>query len=320
MENSIANDPPQSDPGQPIKRTRRFQPELSDKHAPKRGVRRGPRNRFQTQRDREEERMRITEMMGKGIKVATIATALQISVPTLYRRIKEMPRAAFPKIVDRTEEFEKKFIALMENAEVCLADAQYRAESRIKKHKHSDGCPDCINDKITVDLLRWSHMHQKTAIRALQHSGYFAYVRTYPEAVHGMVEKAHGKAIEALKRKGHQPETGAGIAEATTGSNAKPPTEKQSSEAVAANIKQDVQEIDESEKERRKSRLREEKLRAREIAYQRLIIACMKAEDSVGLSPAQMVDICLEGLTLALPLNRQNDSKEHSSAPATSPT
>ena len=66
----------------------------------------GPRNRFMTQRNREQEPYKIMELMAKGMTVADIAEAMKMSVPTLYRRIDKLPHAIKPAVRTKAAEFE----------------------------------------------------------------------------------------------------------------------------------------------------------------------------------------------------------------------
>ena len=58
--------------------------------------RRGPKNRFMTQSDRDSEIDRIVAMMTAGTKTADIAEAMKMSVATVYRRIDSIPKAVPP--------------------------------------------------------------------------------------------------------------------------------------------------------------------------------------------------------------------------------
>ena len=167
---------------------------------------RGPRNRFMTPRDLENERTSIIHLLSTGAKVADVAEALDISVATLYRRVGK----SNPKDAPVTKSLAPVMAEALKTALVRTELEQQRAIALASKRmariqSETKCCEECRRDKISLRLLELSNAHHQVLVKVLQKSGYLDEVRAgsssmakYAIAASAQSERAIDGYLQAL--------------------------------------------------------------------------------------------------------------------------
>jgi hypothetical protein len=162
---------------------------------------RGPRSRFMTRRDLENEQAAIIHLLSKGTKVAVVAETLDISVATLYRRIGKVKAkdAEVAKLL--VPEMAEALKALLIRIELEQQRAMALASKRIEKiNSNTSCCAECRNDKIALQLLEVSSTQHQQLIKILRLTGYFEKVGGESNSIEKYARLATVDADKALDR------------------------------------------------------------------------------------------------------------------------
>lgn len=138
--------------------------------------RRGPRNRFSTDADRESEVDRIIALKTQGLRIADIANALKMSAATIYRRINSIKSLVPLAAAEEKATREKRAVALLDMMRAETTRAHVLGTRRIQKRANSTATPN-MEDALAIEAIRLAADLQKAELEYLKHMGVFEAIR-----------------------------------------------------------------------------------------------------------------------------------------------
>lgn len=151
--------------------------------------RRGPKNRFVTQASRESEVDGIIALMVSGMKVAKIAEAMKISIPTIYRRIDSIKNYVRDVTVSDRAAQEARASQLLALFHADIARAHTIAEQHLERRTIGPTCcPQCRSMTLELEAIRVAAKIHKAELNYLKHMGFFDVI------------KMSGRAVEVLRK------------------------------------------------------------------------------------------------------------------------
>lgn len=139
--------------------------------------RRGPRNRFSTQADRDSEIDRIIALKTAGLPMDGIAEALKMSRATVYRRIDSIKdRVPVPTPVQQAAR-EARAAALFSLWRADTARAHEMAAARAQRREKRPSAQVLSEEAIALDAIRFAADLHKAELDYLRHLGVFDLVR-----------------------------------------------------------------------------------------------------------------------------------------------
>jgi len=166
--------------------------------------RRGPRNRFSTQADRESEVDRIIALKTAGLKMADIAEAMKMSIATVYRRMDAIKDLVPVPTADERAAREARAVALLALLRAETARAHELASERMRKRMA--GIPDAIgaSDVMAFETMRLAAQIQRAELDYLSHMGVFEAIRKEGRAAEVLARVRSHSASHAQQREGDQ--------------------------------------------------------------------------------------------------------------------
>jgi len=139
--------------------------------------RRGPRNRFSTQADRDSEVDRIIALRTAGLCMDDIAEALKMSRATVYRRIESIKdRVPIPTPVQQAAR-EARAAALLALWGADTARAHELAVARARKREKRHSVQVLAQDEVALEAMRLAADLHKAELEYLRHLGVFDAIR-----------------------------------------------------------------------------------------------------------------------------------------------
>ncbi len=139
--------------------------------------RRGPRNRFSTQADRDSEVDRIIALRTAGLCMDDIAEALKMSRATVYRRIESnKDRVPIPTPVQQAAR-EARAAALLALWGADTARAHELAVARARKREKRHSVQVLAQDEVALEAMRLAADLHKAELEYLRHLGVFDAIR-----------------------------------------------------------------------------------------------------------------------------------------------
>lgn len=138
--------------------------------------RRGPRNRFSNDADRESEVDRIIALKTQGLRVADIADALKMSVATIYRRVNSVKSLVPLAAAEEKATREKRAVALLDLLRAETTRAHVIATERIQRRANSTATPDRAY-VLGIEAIRLAADLHKAELEYLKHLGVFEAIR-----------------------------------------------------------------------------------------------------------------------------------------------
>lgn len=139
--------------------------------------RRGPRNRFSTQADRDSEVDRIIALKTAGLCTDDIAEALRMSRATVYRRIDSIKdRVPAPTPTQQVAR-EARAAALLALWGADTARAHELAVARAQKREKRHSGQLLAQDEVALEAIRLAADLHKAELEYLRHLGVFDAIR-----------------------------------------------------------------------------------------------------------------------------------------------